>query len=1377
MRKTKTMYSKDSQQRFHEQWLGLAQPIEGLVFSVPVLSDAQLTPESGPELSTRFRHWLGGNEGERPAIDDLQAFFRDFLSYDTPGMLVPREQLPEELYFYAQEGRQEIRPSFALKRGPFDSAEDDLFAGFGDGVGDILPEQTAAGSEDNDAAPYLLLVWDLREDAGSAGLGLSLDKPEDSTGPWRYPPMAKFERLLRHTHYSIGLLSNGQELRLVYAPLGESTSHLTFRFSDMAESAGRPLLAAFELLLSARRAYQAAEAHTLAGLLAESRKRQADVTQELAAQVFEAVELLLAGFEQAALRETRDDRVEWLQEALIESDDHFYQGVLSVVLRLVFLLYAEDQGLMPIGHPFYARHLSIKALYDELVEDAGMHPESMHHRFGAYGRLIALFRAVFLGVEHQDLSLPPRRGRLFDPSSYPFLEGGLPGSTAAIVSPKARSEVQTPLIDDGVIHAVLRRLLLFQGQRLSYRALDVEQIGSVYESLMGYRVIQVESSAVRLGKNRVWAETAWLREQSNTDRKKWLKEQGGLSTAQQKKVEDALKANADDYALQEALLEMAPGGKRDSYRHRASTGKLVLQPGEERRRSGSHYTPRSLTERIVRRTLEPVLACLGDTPTEEQILSLNICDPAMGSGAFLVEACRHLADQLIAIWTREEQVAAIAERYGDPHLHARRLIAQRCLYGVDKNPAAVELAKLSIWLITLSADLPFTFVDHALRHGDSLVGLDLKQITAFHWKPKKQITLFEQTLRDTLNQAMAYRNEIQRLAEHEDVLSQQEKRRLLDFADHEIEKIRLVADVCVGAFFAEGKDKAREAERLRRLDLVERWLSGDESVAAEVRGLAEDIREQHAPFHWWLEFPEVFYEERPDLLSGEKVNGAAYMEAFVGNPPFAGNNTIVEFAGAEYQDWLKRVYEGDRGVRGNCDLSAYFFRRAATLLGENGCLGLVSTNSIAQGDTRSIGLKHLISKDFLEIFDATTSLTWPGAAAVTVAVVHAAKGEPGINTKGNIVLDGCIVPVINSRLKPKLERADARPLAINDGMAYQGVIVLGIGFILTQNEYELLLRKSERNGECIFSYIGGKEINTSPTQDFERYVISFGDMPLKATEEWPDLLGIIQERVKTERDKLPPKNAWNRDVRKRWWQFAAARPQLYTALSPLKKCLVTACGASKHLILSFQPTDRIFANTLLVFPLETYTAFAVLQSRIHEPWARLLSSSMKTDLRYAASDCFDTFAFPKPDPRTIIETVESIGQALYETRAAYMVATNQGLTKTYNALKDPKNNDTEILKLRKLHETMDRAVLDAYGWTDIEVSSFCPQNDAEQAMLTAFEDEVIDRLYVLNAERAREEQRMGLTKKPKSTKKNKKPPQTSRTADHTQISLFAEEHK
>jgi hypothetical protein len=177
---------------------------------------------------------------------------------------------------------------------------------------------------------------------------------------------------------------------------------------------------------------------------------------------------------------------------------------------------------------------------------------------------------------------------------------------------------------------------------------------------------------------------------------------------------------------------------------------------------------------------------------------------------------------------------------------------------------------------------------------------------------------------------------------------------------------------------------------------------------------------------------------------------------------------------------------------------------------------------------------------------------------------------------------------------------------------------------------------------------------------------------------------------------------------------------------------------------SFQPTTRIFSHKLYVFPLDCFTPFAVLQSRVHVPWAWLLSSTMKTDLNYSASDCLGTFPFPQSDPRTVIPELESIGARLYEARARFMSDTNQGLTKTYNALKDPACDEPRILELRRLHEEMDRAALAAYDWSDIDVPPFCPTSDQDREAIQAFEDEVIDRLYVLNAERAREEQRLGL---------------------------------
>jgi Eco57I restriction-modification methylase/MmeI, target recognition domain len=1336
--------SKDRDTRFHEEWLGLAQPIEGLVFSVPVLADAQIAPEIRSELSALFDSHLTDGENGSPRLRSTPQFFREFLGFDQPGMLVPRGELPKELSFYAQEGGQEIRPTFALGRGPFDA--EDPFAVFGDSSTSTKPST----STDSLIEKYFALAWNLEEH----GVGIDLDHPESTTGPWRYPPTAKFERLLRHVGIPIGILSNGESIRLIYAPSGETTGHLTFRLKDLREPAGRPVLAALDLLLHARRAYQAAPQFTLEGLLAESRRRQADVTLELAKQVFEAVEMLVGGFEAAAARDCTGNRLDWLRPALEAEADHFYQGVLSVVLRLVFLLYAEDQGLLPVEHPMYAQHLSLFGLYERLSHDAGAHPESMHHRFGAYGQLLSLFRAVFFGVKHGSLVLPPRRGKLFDPNAFPFLEGGQPDWTAAVVSPEARAQALPPSIDDGSIYRILHKLVVFEGQRLSYRALDVEQIGSVYESLMGYHVLRLTSPAVRIGKHGMWIEAEAVRALTTTDRVKLFKESCGLNPGPIKALEKAIKdAKNDEAELVEALSAQAMGKKADILRHKAAAGRLVVQPGEERRRTGSHYTPRSLTEKVVKRTLEPLLACIGEDRNEEQILELKICDPAMGSGAFLVAACRELAGELVQAWTRSGELSAIIEQHGDAHLHARRLVAQRCLYGVDKNPAAVELAKLSLWLITLSKTLPFTFVDHALRHGDSLVGFDFDQIRAFHWKPQKQLELCEVTLREALEQAVELRQRILALADKEDPASQEEKRRLLDFSQQAIGRVRLVADVCVGAFFAESKDAARERERVRRLGLVEAWLAGDESKRAELEDWAREIRKAVSPFHWWIEFPEVFFEERPDPLEGGKVNRAALMEAVVGNPPFGGKNNIIDGNPDGYLDWLKIA---SPGAHGNSDLSAHFFRRAAGLLGEHGTFGLIATNTIAQGDTRTTGLKPLVEIGW-SIYDATDSMLWPGAAAVTVSLVHAAHGRAREGASAR--LGDREVQNVNSRLRPKPERPDPTVLHANAGSAFVGSYLLGMGFTMTPEECDALRSNDPKNGERLFPYLGGEEVNTSPTQSPHRCVISFGQMSLEEAERWPYLIRIVREKVKPQRDQD------NREVRRKyWWRFGEVAPALYASIAPLKRCLVTS-RVTKHLSFSYQPTDRIFAETLYAFSLERFTAFATLQSRVHRPWAWLLSSSMKTDLRYSASDCFETFPFPRPDPRTVIPELEAIGEKLYEARAKYMADTDQGLTKTYNAIKDPSCTDARILELRELHEEMDRAVLDAYGWTDVAVPPFCPLSDADTAAVQAFEDEVIDRLYVLNAERAREEKLLGRSAKgrgkaaKKGGKRGKKTPE------------------
>jgi hypothetical protein len=315
--------------------------------------------------------------------------------------------------------------------------------------------------------------------------------------------------------------------------------------------------------------------------------------------------------------------------------------------------------------------------------------------------------------------MPARHGALFDPDRFPFLEGRPPG-----IARQIHERIEPPLVSDGTVFRALDQLLVLSGERISYRALDVEQIGSVYETMMGFRLETAagRSVAIRAQSRYGAPSTVSLDELLAVDpgkRAKWLQDRADRKLTP--KLQAAVKDSVSVPDLHVALWPVIDVAATPDL---VPPGAMVLQPSEERRRSGSHYTPRSLTEPIVRTTLEPVLDGLradGHPLRPELLLELKVCDPAMGSGAFLVEACRQLAEQLVESWAVHGGRPELPEDE-DELTFARRLVAQRCLYGIDRNDVAVDLSKMSLWLATLAREHPFTFLDHALRHGDSLVG-------------------------------------------------------------------------------------------------------------------------------------------------------------------------------------------------------------------------------------------------------------------------------------------------------------------------------------------------------------------------------------------------------------------------------------------------------------------------------------------------------------------------------------------------------------------------------------------------------------------------------------------------------------------------------
>lgn len=1182
-------------------------------------------------------------------------------------------------------------------------------------------------------------------------------------GGWEASPHQRFERLLRDTGVFAGLLITDGELRLVYAPRGETSGYLSFPLRPLGMVAGRPMLGGLKLLLDSSSLFTAADTHRLPALLKKSRDAQASVSTELAGQVLGALHELLRGLDAAD--------ADLIRELARSNPGHLYEGLLTVLMRLVFVLYAEDRDLLPSrpdarARAIYETSYSVRGLYARLAEDAALNPDTMDERRGGWGQLLVLFRLIHKG--HPSHFVQARGGKLFDPDEFPFLEGR-----------KTRDDQPRILnVSDGCILRILEGLMTLklrgqERQRLSYRTLDVEQIGSVYETVMGFTVEAARSSvlAIKAGKNNrtpVFVALDELLARKGKDRIKDLKENVGRTlTAAQAKPVEAAKSVEELAAAFEGMVD-----ERGSPRHvTALAGTPILQPTGERRRTGSHYTPRSLTQPIVAHALEPAFERLGPDATPDQILDLKVCDPAMGSGAFLVEACRAIATRLVAAWVRWPETRPVIPADEDEELHARRLVAQRCLYGVDKNPRAVDLAKLSLWLATLAKDHEFTFLDHALKCGDSLVGLDAAQIAAMHWDTSKHgLPLFRKFVADRVAEVTKARAEIRSAPDDTIRAILEQKHR---FVESRVEHVRVLGDAVISAFFAEDKPKAREKRRAT----VESWVASIgstkwdelEAAAASLCAGEHPLR----PFHWTVEFPEVF--------EAQQRTGNPGFDAIVGNPPFLRGKSISTNFGDCFSFWLEDLHPG--GSR-SADLAAHFYRRAYALLRNRGVFGLIATDTIRQGDTRDTGLATILA-DGGTITHAMTRMRWPGEAAVVISIVHVSK-----NAALPAILDGRVAQRISAYLVDgNLDRTPA-VLEANARKAFQGSVVLGVGFTFddaaaAKGEAESLetmrnlMSKDKNNQICVVPYIGGEEINSSPTHTHHRYIIDFFDRPLgrrdtlplwfemserdrkncltrglvpadypgEVAEDWPDLLEIVRRRVKPIRD--PQK----RDaLRIRWWQFADKRPGLYNSILDRRHVLAHNAAATTHQAFAVLPVGLVYSHKLIIFALDTMSFFSCLQSSVHEMWNRFVGASRGEGLTYNPSDVFCNFPFPNDIDAS--PQLESIGQAYHDHRATLMIARNEGMTKTYNRFHDRSETAADIVRLRELHAEMDRAVLEAYGWHDLAERAapvFLDETNEDdhtyQGRLfwpSDFRDEVLARLLALNAERHAEEVRLGV---------------------------------
>lgn len=887
--------------RLHSEWIRLLE-ISGPFLSLPVLAGPKGFPQGldahDPEVLKKLRlayeEWLEGRDDPEIHREWARFVVRHVLEHPDE-VLREAQSLPQGLEAKVPEHHEVLRPDLAV----------------------VGPEGTAEAG-----TPRILLSLYPPE--------VPLEKPLPGKR-WKESAAGRMALLLRGSGVPIGIVTNGERWQLVHAQ-PQRTAGFCSWYADLwlAET---DTLRAFRSLLGPSRTFGPPD-ERLEALLEASSEYQLDVTTQIGRQVREAVNILVQRLDRA----NRDSSGVLLSDV---SPARVYEAAVGLMMRLVFLFSAEERKLLPLDEFIYSDHYAISPLRDQLREAADKHGEEvLERRYDAWHRLLSTFRALHAGVAHEAMRLPAYGGGLFDPDLYPFLEGRVTGT-----SWKTHRAIPVPIDNRTVLH-LLEALQLVQStgsseaQKVSFLGLDIEQLGHIYEGQLDRTVARADVPVLLLkGKGGFNAHAALptlesLRSEGIKELTKGLKKLTGKGS--KKSVEKDLNTEPDaqtrarflsacdnvDELQRRALpfwrfVETTPTGQPDLI----LPGSLYATAGVDRRETGTHYTPRSITEPTVDYVLEKLVfrGAKEGLPRAEwtlksprEILALRVLDMACGSGAFLVQACRYLSERLAEAWaesaaTSEKLPVAPEASPSEARLNelvlpadeaerlvvARRLVADRCLYGVDVNPMAVELTKLSLWLLTLQKDRPFTFLEHAIRAGNSLLGVTRQEdLEYFSLNPKPgdeadRFPLFgdlSAALGPAVRGAMEKRLRIEArpvlsLADHD------EKARLLEESREETEDLRLVADLLVGTNLARAEEgtEAMEAGSKALLEGVREFLGSTGTERVELRSALTTARTelfaadrglspQERTFHWCLEFPEAMT--------------AGGFDAVIGNPPY-----------------------------------------------------------------------------------------------------------------------------------------------------------------------------------------------------------------------------------------------------------------------------------------------------------------------------------------------------------------------------------------------------------------------------------------------------------------------------------------------------------
>jgi hypothetical protein len=1189
---------------------------------------------------------------------------------------------------------------------------------------------------------------------------------QDGKDGWSANLIDRMGEMLRTAEIGCGIVTDGRWWSVVWADTRKDATKVSTIGSGVADGLNwaSDLLTrdAYVNLICLKSLSGADESQRLDALIGDSLLDAEQITESLGTQVRGAVELLVQAFSESSL----NSRKLGLPDPLPAETHHAYEAAVTVMMRVVFLLFAEERGLMPTGE-MYRTAYSIAGQLDDLDERRRHDGDESLERTEVWHRLLAASAALYDGASFDDVRMPAYGGSLFDPQRFPWMEGTGANGLAIRVSDRVMLEVlrSVQYAETGSGRTTTR-------QKLSFRDIDVEQIGYIYEGLLGYTCKRVPEGQVVLGivgKQGSEPEISidkleelyiaadgddtalakkliefWKTNQPSAVAKspaQLTKVLSDIDTTQNETVDLKIRHLIEDDETRNQIASWGNLIRRDlrGIPFVIPEGGLVVEETKSRANAGAHYTPRSLAEEVVLHALQPLCYEPGPLQTSDsnawklrsstEILNLRIADIAVGSGAFLVAAARYLGERLLEAWQQES--ATGGDHTGrDLNLAIREVVSQ-CLYGADINEMAVEMCKLSLWLVSLDPKKPFSFVDDKVLHGNSLLGLtEVKQLRGLHINPsarRLQSPGFTVDIEAPLQKAADIRAKlatpIADQAERDPQRSAKHKKALLAESKIVTEHLRTVADGIVAAGLrlggrpGSGLEAAYENLSLALLKAHPNSAADADPTMLEniIRsGLTPTVETDYTlwkPLHWVVELPDVMI-------------GHGGFDAVIGNPPFLGGQKLTGSMGDNVRDWMVNVLASGR--KGSADLVAYFFLRAHDLLNvRTGQLGLIATNSVAQGTTEEVGLRHLAANG-LTIRRAIRTAPWPAkSAAIEFSAVWGTI--PELEQSAVSSADGVQGPVSSLLLVEGRVVGQPIKLAANAGLAFQGANILGKGFMMEPQEAEEMIASDPRNSDVLFPFLNGEDL-LSPYQAARRWCVNFHDMDLDVAETFILPMKRIRDLVYEERQKN------NRSARReRWWHYAEKSPGLVRAIAPLEEVLVMTLH-STTLTPVRVTSNQVFSHALCVFATDSVSLQGLLSSQIHFIWAAKYSSSLGISIRYRPSEVFESLPLPDLD-----SAVENAMRELEEAKSKVMAAREIGLTNVFNLVHDASTSgQSEIDEIRRRQQVLDETVLAAYGWSDIDTEYGFHEFRKERRWTFAphVSQEVLDRLLEENHRRA-----------------------------------------